>query len=363
MTVDEAIMKALKVNMGQKDDEKILIVTQHDKGLGNETDLLLRDTQELANRMCSVFLDNDKQVDMIDYYLLEKGDGKDVTPEVYDLVNACSTPDIAFFVTRYSLTHTYFRKHLTELGTRVASMPTFTQDMFEEGGPMSVDYDKIQKQADLIKLSLELNKYVVVRGPGTLIQIEVDTNLAHVSSGMLTKKGAYGNLPGIETYVVPVHGGDSFGHITIPKGWGGDRALKYPVKLEIEQGRFVDFNCEDRPYFQEEFWDRLFLKQDCNILAELGIGFNPNINAEYIAKHGWSLLTAEKIAGSAHFANGNSYSMGGKNKVDVHTDWVVPDVTINFFANKPVLDEVIRRNSLNRLENFAAITTFGALFK
>jgi leucyl aminopeptidase (aminopeptidase T) len=74
----------------------------------------------------------------------------------------------------------------------------------------------------------------------------------------------------------------------------------------------------------------LFSQPDFDVMAELGIGTNPNINADYIARKGWTILTAEKISGSAHFANGNSKAMGGKNDVPIHIDWVVPNVTIHY---------------------------------
>ena len=69
---------------------------------------------------------------------------------------------------------------------------------------------------------------------------------------------------------------------------------------------------------------------DFDVLAELGIGTNPSLNRDYILRHGWSTLVAEKIGGSAHFANGNSKSMGGVNEVPVHIDWVVDQVEITY---------------------------------
>jgi len=49
----------------------------------------------------------------------------------------------------------------------------------------------------------------------------------------------------------------------------------------------------------------------------------------------WSTLVAEKIGGSAHFANGNSLGMGGKNDVPIHIDWVVPGVELEFLTADP----------------------------
>ena len=87
---------------------------------------------------------------------------------------------------------------------------------------------------------------------------------------------------------------------------------------------------------------QIFGGENYNLLAELGIGTNPIITAAYIAEHGWSPLLAEKIIGSAHFANGkNTYAddkakgiiLGG-NEVDRHIDWVVPGVRIEYLSRK-----------------------------
>ena len=163
--------------------------------------------------------------------------------------------------------------------------------------------------------------------------VEIDRENVHVSSGVLDTPGKWGNLPGAEAYAPPVHLGKSNGFFTGPAGWGGNAPLPYPLRFTVQGGRFVSVegeNPEAEKFAEEKVRPHLFGAPGYEVLAELGIGTNPNLTAEYIAKKGWSALTAEKIAGSAHFANGNSFSMGGKNDVPVHIDWVVPGVKLEF---------------------------------
>jgi leucyl aminopeptidase (aminopeptidase T) len=143
----------------------------------------------------------------------------------------------------------------------------------------------------------------------------------------------YDNLPGAEAFAVPRHRGRTNGYFTVPKGWGGQQPISCEAKFIVKEGVIVDVqgqNSKDQGYIDNEIKPLIFGKPDHNVVAELGIGTNPNVTPQYIKEHGWSALLAEKIIGSAHFANGNSKAMGGRNDVPVHIDWVVPDVRIEF---------------------------------
>ncbi len=323
--IDKAILNALFVNMGYKEGESIAIIMQEwHEGLGKKVKKRFQKSKELCLRMFKVYKEQDFDVELLSYKPKEARNGVDAPPELYDKIGK---KDIIFMPTPFSLTHTSFRKSQTEKGSRIASMPTFTLEMFEEDGPMSVDYNELLKYTEEIAEKLRKGNLIKITAPMSELIIEPDTKLVRVSAGVLTKPSQWGNLPGAEAYVVPVQDGISNGYFTVPAGWGGSSPIKYPARFIIENARFKDIIGENKlaqNYINKYIKPLIFGKENFNVLAEFGIGTNPHITEEYIKKKGWSALTAEKIYGSVHFANGNSYAIGGKNNVEVHIDWVVP---------------------------------------
>jgi len=324
--IDKAILNSLWVNMGYKEGESIAIIMQEwHEGLGQEVKERFEKSKELCLRMYKVFEREGYDVELLSYKPKEARNGVDATPELYQRIGK---KDIIFMPTPFSLTHTTFRKTQTEKGSRIASMPTFTLEMYEEDGPMNLDYNELLRYTEEIAERLKKGNLIKVVAPGTDIVIEPDVNLVRVSAGVLTKVGQWGNLPGAEAYVVPVHDGISAGFFTVPAGWGGSTPLKYAARFIIERARFIDVQGDDaeaQAYIDEYVKPIIFGGENFNVLAEFGIGTNPHITEEYIRRKGWSALTAEKIYGSVHFANGNSFAIGGKNNVEVHVDWVVPN--------------------------------------
>ncbi|MCX7942896.1 MAG: hypothetical protein N2746_00070 [Deltaproteobacteria bacterium] len=332
--IRKSILNALKINLGYRDGEKVGIVYQeiNDK-FDEKTKEKMRLSMELSKTMFEIYKAEGIDVELLSYVPSEARNGVDATEDLYEKTGY---KDILFLTTTFSLTHTKYRKTQTERGTRIASMPGFTLEMFDKDGPMDVDYNEIHNITCEIGEKLKNSRFVRVRAYGTDITVEIDPALVHISSGMLTSRGKFGNLPGAEAYVVPVHEGDSNGYITIPRGWGGSEPLPCDLLFEIRKGRFVKVVGGDEEwvdeYIKKNVYPLLFERENFNVLAELGVGTNKNITEKYIKEKGWSTLIAEKIWNTAHFANGNSRGMGGANDVPVHIDWVVPNVKIEYLG-------------------------------
>ncbi len=332
---NKAILKALFVNMNYAPGESVLIVSQSwDTGLGHETKERFEASQKLARRMFEVISGHCKSVRFLEYTPSKTQNGVDAPSEMYE---KAGKPAVVFMPTAFSLTHTPFRVHLSNLEARVATMPGLKLDAFEENGPMDIDYKLIEANTAAIADKMKKSRYARITAEGTDIVIELDSNTADTSAGMIAEKGSCGNLPGAEAYVVPIHLGNSDGYFSVPRGWGGTFPLEYPARFYVRGGRFIDVVAKDS--LAQEYIDKKIKPgllepfgagKDFDVLAEFGVGTNPNVTEKYIHERGWSTLLAEKIIGSAHLANGNSRYLGGKNDVRIHQDWVIPNAHIEW---------------------------------
>ena len=271
--------------------------------------------------MYQVFKDNNINVELFFYIPEEARSGVDVTKEIYKKINH----DIIFMPTVFSLTHTDFTKAQREKGTRLASMPKFALQWFEDSGPLDVEQNKIVALTKEYSDKMRNFSSVRIKAPETEIIIEINNNLVHESNGIIPK-GDCGNLPGAEAFCVPRNAN---GYFTIFKGWGGPFPLEEDVKFIVEDCRIVSLECSNEKYL-EKVKPLIFGEKNFNVLAEFGIGTNPNVTKESLKKYGWSGLLAEKIFGTVHFANGNSAGMGGDNNVPVHLDWVIENAEMEW---------------------------------
>jgi len=181
---DEAILNALKVNMGYNTGEKVAIVMQEwNPKFEEKFRKKFEDSTALCRRMFEVFKKAGVEVELLSYVPEEPRSGVDATPELYEKIGF---KEIIFLPTVFSLTHTKFRKTQNEKGSRVASMPGFTLEMFEEGGPMYVDYNLLHQETVAVAEKLRQSRYVRVVAEDTDITVEIDPALVHVSSGLLT---------------------------------------------------------------------------------------------------------------------------------------------------------------------------------
>jgi leucyl aminopeptidase (aminopeptidase T) len=230
---------------------------------------------------------------------------------------------------------------------------------------MDTDYKKIADYTIEIAEKMKNCDYIKVEGKGTLMIVGINKKLVDADTGLLAKNGMWGNLPGGEAYCVPSK--NSYGFLTVPKGWGGYFPLEHEATFFVNNGRFVrvlslneegkrilelakskivknsemiedlllslnlkGINKEAQNYLNGKVKPGVFGNENYDVLAELGIGTNYGITNETIKRFGWSPLLAEKIMNTAHFANGNNKEMGGDNDVDMHVDWVVPITKIDY---------------------------------
>ncbi len=332
---EKAIEKLYKVNMGLKEEECVLLLTDDEKDYLVE---LMEEFIEVGKTLTS-------RLKSFVYPSL-KGHGKEPPEEVWALAfgeaaveklkekgllskvlhkedyspeevigllkeHAEDVPQVAVVFAHYSTTHTFFRKVLTEaFGCRYASMPLFEPDMFE--GPMDVDWQEVARLSTDVADILSEAEWAHVVAEGTDLEFELRDRKGIADTGLFHQKGQYGNLPAGEAFIAPIEG-SAYGRLTIT--YGPDRPLHRPISLKFKDGAVEELEGFE-PY--RYYLEGVFKQHDsARLMAEFGVGTNPK------AKRPDNVLEAEKILGTVHIALGDNHTFGGTNRVPFHTDYVV----------------------------------------
>ena len=227
--------------------------------------------------------------------------------------------DAVIALSNYSTSHTRFRDFLTRIcGCRYASMPLFDVSMFEKA--MHVDWKLLAKRTKALEKVVNQALHIDIATPnGTHLRLSKEGRKALSDTGILTKKGAFGNLPAGEVFVAPLEG-TAEGKLVLE--WAPTHELIEPITLTIEKGEVVTIAGSEP--FADYLRSKLAEKEGNRNIAELGIGTNPR------AKRPDNILESEKILGTIHIALGDNSSFGGKVKTPFHQDYVFfkPTVTL-----------------------------------
>jgi len=333
--IEKGAINMLKVNMGLKPREKLLVITDtptidewKTKNSDKLTDAVRRSV--LAKTVSEIATQTfpESSVEFFAYPSI----GKHGTYPGIEVEETMKAADVVVAITTYSLSHTDAREHATQAGARVASMPMFLAEMFYPGGPMAADYSKIARETAKIADSItQANDASIKSRAGTDFTFSVKGRKGMSDSGIFTEKGAWGNLPSGEAYCAPLEG-TADGKVVVQKGWYPD--LKENMVITFRNGKVISidgggqvgnrfrellaFGKEEEPYLSRRNH------------AELGVGTNPN------AKRPDNILEAEKIRGTVHVAIGDNSHMGGAVKTDVHEDFIIPLATL-LLDNKVVM--------------------------
>lgn len=215
-----------------------------------------------------------------------------------------------------SMTHTQARRSAILKGARGATLPDVTEEMIAR--TMSADYPEIEKRtARLARVLKGAQTIHITTEKGTDVEIVAEGRDFHLDTGILTKPGAFSNLPAGEIYVAPVEGNSS-GIVVFDASFSGIGMLSQPIVIEIEKGKAKRIKG-DR--------GKLAMMLDAvgpkgRNLAELGIGTNDK------ARITGNVLEDEKVMGTIHLAFGDNSTFGGRVKVDVHLDGLVLEPTV-----------------------------------
>lgn len=299
LEIERGARIVLKECMGIKEKEKVLIVTDTVKKRIGEA--LFKVSAELQTETMLLIM------------LARTHDGEE-PPEL--VAEAMKHADAVICPTQFSLTHTQARKRACEEGSRIATMPGITEEMFSSGG-LTADYTEVALFTEKVAERLTNAKSALIIKDDTELYLDLEGRKAICSTGLILKPGDFGNLPSGEAYIAPVEG-KSMGDIIIDGSMAGVGYLKSILRIKFKDGYATEITGEQA----DQLIKALGANKETRNLAELGIGTNKS--ARLIG----NVLEDEKVYGTVHIALGDNSTFGGKVKAGLHLDGVITKPTL-----------------------------------
>lgn len=240
---------------------------------------------------------------------------------------AMKSADVVIAPTAQSLTHTNARIEAAKAGTRVATMPGITEEMFSQGA-MTADYSKVEKLTTVVTEMLSKASVAKIEKDGHVLTININGRDGVPSPGVYREPGKCGNLPSGEAYIAPLEDG-SEGEMIIDGSMVGIGKLDSPLHMVISGGKLRSVTGE-----KSENLDVLLKNETNGTLCELGIGTNEAAVLNGI------ILEDEKVYGTVHIAFGTNTSFGGVNKAECHMDGIILRPTLYLDDVKVIEDGV-----------------------
>lgn len=240
---------------------------------------------------------------------------------------AMKSADVVIAPTAQSLTHTNARIEAARAGTRVATMPGITEEMFSQGA-MTADYSKVEELTAVVTEMLSKASVARIEKDGHVLTINIRGRDGVPSPGVYREPGKCGNLPSGEAYIAPLEDG-SEGEMIVDGSMVGIGKLDSPLHMVISGGKLRSVTGE-----KSEKLDVLLKNETNGTLCELGIGTNEAAVLNGI------ILEDEKVYGTVHIAFGTNTSFGGVNKAECHMDGIILRPTLYLDDVKVIEDGV-----------------------
>ncbi len=231
------------------------------------------------------------------------------------VAEAMKAADIMIAPTAKSLTHTNARIQAAATGTRIATMPGITEEMFSRGA-MTANYDEVEKLTARVTEMLTRASIARIEKDDCILTIQIGGRQGVPSPGVYREAGKCGNLPSGEAYIAPLEDG-SEGEMIIDGSMVGIGKLDSPLRMKIRNGKLREITGE-----KSQMLNILLRNEQNAILGELGIGTNEKAILNGV------ILEDEKVYGTVHIAFGTNTSFGGTNKAECHMDGIILNPTL-----------------------------------
>ena len=274
--------------------------------------------------------------------LLNKKTDKQQIKKIEDIITKFrkEAVNVVIALSYYSTSHTRFRHLLTNIcGTRYASLPLFDKTMLNSS--MTVNWKKMAKKTAKIMQRVNKSEKIYIETPnGTHITLSKKGRTAMADTGIITKPGAFSNLPAGEVFFAPLEN-TAEGKLILE--WAPTHKLNKPITLYVKKGKVVKIEGNNKyaDYLKTKLSER---NKNTNI-AELGIGTNDK------ASRPDNILESEKILGTIHIALGDNSTFGGKVSTPFHQDFVFFKPTVTLIDKKGRRETLLENGRLISRKN------------
>jgi len=174
-------------------------------------------------------------------------------------------------------------------------------------------------EPDGILLRSKASSARVTTPAGTDISFSLKGRSATVLAGFAQKPGQYGGLPTGETAIAPVEG-KTDGVIVDPFSMDGIGVINHPFRLEVKNGRVKTITGG----IEALKLKAVISQSDKNAvnIAEFAIGANPAARITGVINED------KRRAGTVHIAIGDSMTLGGKVRSQIHYDILLFEPTV-----------------------------------
>lgn len=244
------------------------------------------------------------------------------------IAEAMKSADVVLAPTSKSITHTLAKKEACERGTRVATLPGITEEIFIR--TLNANYEEMLKITNKVADILDEGENIeIITSLGTHLSFSIKGRKAKRSTGIYRKVGECGNLPGAEAFIAPVEG-TAQGIAIIDGSMAGIGLLKKPIRLIINEGMVKTIEGGEEAEKLKDILSRY--SEEAKNIGEFGIGTNPK------AMISGNTLEDEKVLGTIHIAIGNNIDFGGTIKAPIHLDGVIKVPTV-IVDGRPLIRE------------------------
>lgn len=202
---------------------------------------------------------------------------------------------------------------------KMGHMPGITEEMMLNS--VNVDFGKMKITAEkLIETLNGAEQLHITTEKGTDLWLGIASRIFTEDVGV--KPGEMCNIPCGEIYCAPLET-EADGVVVFDASIGDIGLLKNPLKVFVQKGKITKFESDDIQLVNRVV-KLTNVDEDASVIGELGIGVNPG------ARITGNMLEDEKAFGTAHIAFGNNadFPGGGKNKSQIHRDFLFYKPTI-----------------------------------
>ncbi len=312
MSLTQGAQKVINDCMGVKEGERVLIIADTEK-------------QDIGKALFKAAI-NVKSEAMFLVMLPRSRHGEEPPQGITELMkymNVVVAPTVC------SLTHTQARREASGVGVRIATMPNISEAMFSKGG-LTADFQAVRKRIEEVYEMIKSAETAhITTALGTDLEMKISAERWVMDTGILWKKGEFGNLPAGELFQAPEEG-TANGILIVDGAMAGVPKLDKPIEITVKDGfakkieggssahrlREILINASEKLNNAGDNPKLVF-----NI-AELGIGMNDK------AKVIGSPLEDEKVLGTIHVALGDNSTFGGNVRAGIHLDGIVMKPTL-----------------------------------